>query len=375
MKSIANTSRWLSLASACGIITLAVSAQADKPVKPPKPEPSGGLTFASLDAGNLGAGSFIRPRAINDSGTIVGVVTIADTHAAFLLHPEGSSYFADDNADGANDLIQILPAAGPADAYDINNQGQVVGCEEVDGVKIGLLWDAAGVTVLLPGGCARGINDAGVVAGYVGNDEWGPTVAVVVMDGVVYQVAANDSFPLFGYVGVDVMDDLSVIVNALGAANYAAVVRPDFADADGDGNPWWADENGDGLNDRLIDFPPNSTATAKAGTGSGICAGDANDRAALFDAAMPVPVYIDLGAPRRSRTYAYDANDAGWTVGVVIPANKSDYGAFWQDGQLFKFADIVTSGPIGSPRVINHSGVIAGHVDGRLFVAIPSAEP
>jgi len=64
-------------------------------------------------------------------------------------------------------------------------------------------------------------------------------------------------------------------------------------------------------------------------------------------------------------------------VGVVIPVGKPSYGAFWQDGQMRNFADILTSGPIGRPMVISQLGVISGYVGQyeRLFVAIPSAAP
>ena len=94
--------------------------------------------------GTLPGSTSTRASAINDLGLVVGSST--DTDAAFLVVPQGSSWYQDANGDGVNDLmiaLGTLPGAAPGCAprdLNLNNLGQVVGWfSEPGGIYTGFL--------------------------------------------------------------------------------------------------------------------------------------------------------------------------------------------------------------------------------------------
>ncbi len=105
------------------------------------------------DIGTLG-GNFSEARGINDLGQVVGLAqtTSGETHAFVLEQGPGGVWFADDDNDGANDLMVDLGTLGGtfAEANAINNLGQVVGeAALADGNPAAFIWlptDALGMT-------------------------------------------------------------------------------------------------------------------------------------------------------------------------------------------------------------------------------------
>jgi len=128
--------------------------------------------------------SYITPNAINDLGWVVGgYATIDGARRAFLIIPDFAQpnpWFKDDDGDGVNDLIRQLPQAG-SQPFDVNNQGQIIGCG--NGFGGPPLWEvvvagdgtvAVTTTKLpVPNGfdhwSAYAINDSGQVVGYASN--------------------------------------------------------------------------------------------------------------------------------------------------------------------------------------------------------------
>jgi uncharacterized membrane protein len=122
--------------------------------------------------------------AINDLGWVVGsYVTIDGARRAFLIIPDFAQpnpWFKDDDGDGVNDLIRLLPGAS-GEAFDVNNQGQIIGSGAYFGGPP--LWEvvvakdgtvAVTTTQLpVPNGFdswdADAINDSGKVVGWAYN--------------------------------------------------------------------------------------------------------------------------------------------------------------------------------------------------------------
>ena len=133
--------------------------------------------FQTEEIGSLG-GVYTKARGINRYGQVVGVSTTASgALRAFMLTPDNGVYFRDDDGDGANDLMVVLPGLVPtaqAEAHDISDNGAVVGASYEDDGSGGWAWNAtawlAGTPVSLgiPAGTTTRVNEAGhVVANYV----------------------------------------------------------------------------------------------------------------------------------------------------------------------------------------------------------------
>jgi len=122
MKTIQHSTRWLGLVLAGSIISLAASAQAGKPVKPPPEPPPESLYNLILLNGSPSS-------ELNEAGMVRGGMN--------LLVPQSENgstvWFKDDDSDGLNDLVVNLGRPGwgamgmSAHSYDMNDDGVIVG--------------------------------------------------------------------------------------------------------------------------------------------------------------------------------------------------------------------------------------------------------
>jgi probable HAF family extracellular repeat protein len=430
-----NITRWLGLALACGIITFAVSSQAGKggnPGKPPPPPPT--PTGPVYQIVPLGSGS--SASAINGAGWVAGSVYLSGLGSQpCVLVPEASAtgpvYFRDTNpADGINDLVHLLPGLAGADDFwisDLNDSGIVAGtCDFWD---IGTEWGQYRPTVWVEGmpldlgyihddgSMVYCINNFGLVT--TGPELFGigiftPSYVVVPKD------SNNDGVPdtWFEDQDQDGFNDLLKLIalpldyDSLFEANvnnFAPVILndagviivrtrhgpdlrlvPDFTDADGDGNPWFADANGDDFNDLMgaliplsAEAPSNSAYAADINA-AGQVVGTSVNRAVLWNfAADGTQTVTDLGqlSGREEGLYATAINDAGQIVGIAT-YRKSKSTFLVDHGTMYDLAECLTNGSGWAnlqARDINNQGRIVGYgeLNGaqQAFVAIPVAQP
>lgn len=147
MRTRQSTTRWLGVALACSIITLAASVQAGKPVKPP-PTPST-PPYITVPLGGLRSSDGVLNNFasdINNAGQVVGNTSLpgydwADSSQAYLLNPgdtngdgKPDTWFVDADSDGQSDLIIGLgtfPACATCNRHTfataVNDFGLVVG--------------------------------------------------------------------------------------------------------------------------------------------------------------------------------------------------------------------------------------------------------
>jgi probable HAF family extracellular repeat protein len=142
----------------------------------------------------------LEARAINDRGEIAGCIRRA------RITPSGMVWWADDNNDGVNDLVLLLPPVGVgqgAVAAGLNEAGRVVGCGSLKNKTVGIAWTVGPgstiVTTKLPGlhsdsiQTPDAINAADVIVG------WSTTTsspastgrAVVWQNGVAYDLGTQ----------------------------------------------------------------------------------------------------------------------------------------------------------------------------------------
>jgi probable HAF family extracellular repeat protein len=161
------------------------------------------------DLGTLG-GSSSRAAAINDRGQVTGWAnTAGNAIHGFLITPEDTNgdgkpdrWYRDTNADGANDLMRDLGALSASGANypgDVNNAGQVVGCEYfANGTWHAFLWQNGAMTEL--GGLDTGlnntasaINDAGQVVGTAWNTNHVAQYGFLWKDGVMTNLGVGQA--------------------------------------------------------------------------------------------------------------------------------------------------------------------------------------
>ena len=135
MKTISNTTCWLGLILACGVLTYAVSTQAVKPPKPP-PEPPPSAAYDHVLLG--GSGLSCSASRINESGWVIGSAYFsqADLYGRpFLVVPEQENgtavWYKDVDQDGRNDLMADLgiPLSEQQETYALalNDDGLILG--------------------------------------------------------------------------------------------------------------------------------------------------------------------------------------------------------------------------------------------------------
>ncbi len=299
---------------------LTVAAWAKKPVKPP-PDPGDTPRFAQVYLGGNAYG-------INDAGQVVGYVDV--TSRAFLLTPEGGEWFKDANGDGINDLMVDLGALGVQERIDengtvvstmmmswgnaLNDWGQVVGGSTFDvqttkGEVLfhALLWDTGNMVDLgTLGGLqceALSINDSGQVVGWSRLADW-------------------------EYSG------------------RGFLVAPEDSDNDGDPDTWFRDDDGNGINDLMIDL----------GTlGGSICHAEAINDSGQVVGWAETSVYDVMHAFLITPEYDNDGNPVVWFRDDDL------------DGANDLMIDLGTPGGLESwARAINDSGQIVGYgLNGR----------
>lgn len=260
MKTAQHARRWLGLALACGTMIYAANSQAGKPAPPP-PSPSYTLTQLS----GLPGGNTYDAADVNDSGQVVGSMRTdnGQWHAVVW-----------ETATAPKDLDN---GRGNSEAYGINNSGRVVGqCSFVGGPSPQpTVWIPDGQggyapTVLIGGaglnGSANDINDSGLVTGYfmlngvemgfVNRPETDANGVPITWFRDENGDGINDLMfllePTTNADGIEpsAINDLGWVVgmDLMPPGYLAFVIIPDYTLP----NPWFADENGDGINDLMI---------------------------------------------------------------------------------------------------------------------------
>ena len=416
MKKRQSSTRWLGVALACGTFTFAVASQAAKP--PPVPT---GPTYRIVALGTLG-GSTVSPSAINGAGWVAG----GSSSTAVMVVPEpspgGPVYFRDTSpADGVNDLIQVLPGI-PGSLYlvanDINDTGVVSGAHTPnapDAAYRAMVYSPAG-PVDLGIVCAEDtfafcINNLGLAV--TGPGQWweiyAPCHLVVPKDNDGDGLAdtwfedanadgVNDLLKLIAPPsGYDPRYDLwwnlfspegindkgQIILDAWQGGGF--LLNPDYTDADGDGNPWYADANADDFNDLLVELIGlnGDDAYVKDINAAGQIVGSSNRRAVLWNFTGGAQTVKDLGLLSKSvKSMAAAAiNDAGQIVGTATFQNSRTTFLVYK-GTMYDLATRLTNGTGWTNLTandINSQGSIIGHgyLNGvsQGFVAIPVTQP
>jgi probable HAF family extracellular repeat protein len=425
MKTTSNSTRWLGLALAAGALAFASPTEAAKPVKPPPPPPApSGPTYRIVPLGTLGGNSIAC--SINESGWIAG----SAIGGAFVVVPESSPtgpvYFRDTSpADGFNDLMICLQgtvAGYPSNgAIGINDSGIIAGTSWIpdgtDSMLGSTLW-MGDTTISVPdplwstGWYCLGFNNLGMVLGGSEKDLAFDTCVVVPedsdLDGLpdtwfkdtngdgrndlseliapVYY-ARPEYYPYIpSYFDPMAMNDAGqVVLYGQGAipGTRPKLVTPDYTDADGDGNPWYADVNGDGLNDLMVSLILSSQAYDINSLGQVV--GVASDgRAARWDFVNGNQTITYLGALIGSvkRQQATAINDAGVVVGFSSLKTGSTEGFLYYKGTIYNLPDCLVNATGWSglkPNDLNEQGLITGggYFNGvyQAFVLIPVTQP
>jgi probable HAF family extracellular repeat protein len=410
MKTLSNSTSWLGLALACGILTFAVITQAAKSPKPP-PAPVG-PTYKIVGLGTLSASR------INESGWVTANAYGNACLVVPVTSPSGPVYYRDTTpTDGINDLIIPLPGLDPsfrADAGDLNDAGLIVGQSVLAGTNRSTLW-LAGLPINLAetwwweGSAAYAINNRGLIV----TADWEGDAYVIVPedtdgDGVADNwVRHRDSDGInelrklvapFYFVGTSgwwinfeprAMNDAGQIIlnNAGSSLRRCFRLTPDAADADRDGNPWYADANADGINDLMVELATLTTRVSNRAydiNASGQVVGESGGRAVRWDFNGSAQTVTDLGvlSATVNSMAACAINDAGQIVGGASFKNGSSAGFLFYKGTMYDLATRLTNGSGWSdlqPTDINNQGFIVGmgSFNGvtQGFVAVPVTQP
>ncbi|VGO19775.1 hypothetical protein [Pontiella sulfatireligans] len=402
-----------------------------KPKPPPEPPPEQPISYQRVDIEPQPQQLGYTTTSINDLGVIAGTfaTSISEDNSEYIVllppyvNAEGVvSYRADD-----------VVVVGTNEAYAgyggllINNLNQIAGAhitwsdvvftndwfpEEpwTNWCHRAVFWNSDGAMSELwnpdandlSQSCA--INDSGLaviadcedydnIEDWSGDNWWNILSSYVVApddrngDGVADTWYADDDG--------NGINDLAYLIDTLGyqprAINeYGTVVfsegvalTPDYDDPDGDGNPWFADGNGDGINDLLKALKPlKDGGTARAGdiNDFGEIAGsdwtDWDDRCAVLWANATAPP-VDLGKPVDQTEYvsAASINNVGQIVGLFGAKNDYYRNGKWKialqrsflfdEGVIYDFRDFVPDHGAGNAlNDINDNGWIlsAGYV-------------
>jgi hypothetical protein len=393
--------RWLGPALIGCIIACAGSVEAKKGggKPPPDPEPQEGPAYQVVSVDMA-----IRPESISDSGTLVGRATYEYAGGAFLTTarlPVGSF-----DADGIPQYsvadLQLLPDFNgeqlPGKCYAANDTGFAVGyvvraevSQDIlwmpDGTPVGLYVDENGVSYV------SDINNDGWV--FLVEVEPGNTGGVVMpldadLDGHPdswFEDRDGDGindlfFPLDPLNPVMHTDDLSArAINDAGqllvyesALDIGYLFTPDFNDADGDGNPWFADTDGDGYNDlyTMLEAPVPGAGISVAGLNNlGQVAGHSGGYAVRWDFVDGVQIVTDLGAITDKAVMSTKGiDDFGRIIGAsTIPTGRrTKAGPSWvADGDTLYELDWSEMTPTG----VSGSGWVCGWG----WVAVPVEQP
>jgi probable HAF family extracellular repeat protein len=355
--------------------------------------------------------------AINDLGQIA--LTLNNPiNQAHLLTPEDTDYdgepdtwFKDVDGDGINDLAESLGSLGGSSvAYDLNEQGQVVGraSNPTYGYRA-FIWQNGVMSDLgvLPGGGdsrAYGINESGMVVG----ESAGHAFVIVPID----IDEPPDDIPDIWNQDINPQDganDLMFDLGTLGGSSSAAYDISDYGEivgeadtASGDRHPFIFDLNSG--NPMMIDLGTfgGSEGRAEAISVSGQTTGwamnpDGEGRAFLitpvdFDGNGQLDWWVDgdgdgindlmadLGVPRGKgkESFGYALNDSEQVVGLAFAQAKFHTQPYrdaviWENGEWDSLKTASDgSGEMEYAYAINNSGlIILGTLTGDAHLLVP----
>jgi hypothetical protein len=437
MKARQNSTRWLGLALVCGTLTFAVSTQAGKSVKPPPPPPpppAPTLTYTLIPFDN-GTRLGSVATAISEAGLIPGYFNrnlVCDGVTDQYSWPTVATP-TDANRDGWLDLPLALPIPDiymAGWASDANDFGMIVGATHrvynydppypyIN--QEGVIW-LPGTTGYVPQrlgvidarldvSSANRVNKDGVVAGVCSSYTAQFNRAFVIQpeqtadgltwfrdanaDGVndlmrqiwpgpdpryiTWYYDPNDPWtdpPPGPWSEIYDLNDAGTVCGMIqGVGGF--VVVPDYSDADGDGNPWFA-ANAAGNNRLVRTLPP---LTKGAGTSpvsintKGEIAGVSGNHAVLWKPVAGGGYAIqDLGTVSVRQYLRVSAmSDTGWMVGTAYNSISGSGGAknpqpnltvVWRNGVKCYLPDVLTNGAGWtnlSFRDVSNTGVLAGY--------------
>jgi probable HAF family extracellular repeat protein len=366
--------------------------------KPPPPPPGPAYTLTQLSA--LPGFTNVDAKDVNDSGQVVGCMwTVNGPRHAVVWETALAAATDLDNGNGS-------------EAWGINNLGQVVGrCQfEVGGMARPAVWIPDGLGGYTPTdlmgdadlyGCANDINDSGFVVGYFELD--GVEMGFVICPEDTDLDGAPDIW--FRDVDQNGVNDLMFVLephaNADGVEPYALndwgwVVGEDYTLSGYDAfliipddtlpNPWFADENGDGINDLMIHLGAshaNDVNNVGRIVGSDDWSWDArlwtvvvapNGSVTVTTTALPKPSGTRNGPSKA-------INDNGQVVGTTNTRKDLDnHPLLWQQANGSMLLESLTSNKAGfsdldTASAINEGGQIVGEgttsAGERAYLATP----
>ena len=435
----------LGLVVCLGLATQSLAAKGGTPGKPggedppPDPDPTFPFTYQRVDLEPVPGqtGTFLT-QSLNDTGGICGTYETEDVPGGFYYWTfrwapaaDGRSYHAEQ--------IELLDLNywyySALDGYLINNRGELAGVhsypngppvpwlfdEEMvtNSVFTAVLYDADGTRHNLwstnPDDMSRScaINNLGEVVIVDCRDR---TPSEAEYDDPAYRhwndiVASYIVSPLdtdgdgagdcwFIDNDGDGTNDLALplgIANPYTAINSVGVITlsgegiivPDFEDADGDGNPWFADANGDGVNERIFGLPTASekeTSISNDITDSGVIAGACRpDNGGAYATIWPTwdsePVVLPAPKEKLDKYSVNHVNANGTALGDyslwvtrkgMRPNRAYVSGDFiYYDGISYLIGNVPTSDGslIRSMSDLNDSGTILSYY-GTLYIPV-----
>jgi len=298
--------------------------------------------YALTDLGSFGGNATAQAYDINEAGQVVGYTYTAD------LKQHGFLW-----TDGVMTDLGNLPTGSSSKAFGLNNNGQVVGYA-FDGSAAGgatnhaFLWEDGAMTDLLPVpqfSTGNAINDSGVVAGTYNLNH-----PFIWEDGVLTDLGGFGGGSSFGY--------------ALDINNAGQVVGSSGVNNGSDGLAQHAFLWEDGVMTDLGALPglPDSRAHAINGLGQVVGFSSFFDPVTtdeIFESFLYSDgVMVDLGVPGESNM-AHDINDSGQIVGWSVS------GAYiYENGVVTNLNTLIPPGSGISLSVatgINNAGQIVGY--------------
>jgi len=389
MKTSYNTMRWLGLAVTGGIIAFAGSADAKRPVQPPpEPPPPAGPAYLLVSVDTV-----LRPLSIADSGTLVGTSWYEYSGGGFQAPAKMPAQIIDGLPHYVTNDLVLLP--------DVDGEPQYGECIAANAYEraIGYIDDVGFYrsTIWLPNGApidistnfelpsvALDINDSGVVlvgVGYMDQEGEGVVLVLPDTDGASDLIFTIDIG--HGFLPIAINENNQVLLSRYfaGSPVEGYLLTPDPTDADGDGNPWYADGNDDGFNDLLVYLEPpveGETVSVAGMNNAGQIAGSSGGHAVRWDFVDGAQIITDLGVIADKAVMTVKGiDDSGRIVGTskVPTGRRTKTGPSWlSDGDtLYELPPLMVNGDWSTltPRGINSAGWICG----LGWVAVPVEQP
>ncbi len=431
MKTRHDYMRWLGLVLMIGCFAFAGSTDAKKGgggKPPPEPPPPEGPAYQLIAVDSAGFGFYTSypgyPNMISDSGALVGrgayvIVDESSTNTVWTPAVYPPRIVGGEVKYVSDDIVCFLNVYGVAESgtcFAMNEAGIAVGA--LSGPWRAYLWQSDGTAIPVLSrtddvdSAALDINNTGcVLMGVNQPTELSGVVVPLDQDGD----GAPDTW--FEDGDGDGVNDLFFLIDAghnfnpLVINEYGQVVvyeypdgasyllTPDSTDADGDGNPWYADADGDGFNDLLATLVAPDPATAARAVGLnnlGQVVGTSEGHLVRWDLDGNGDLSpADLGLV--ANAYRMDIggiSDSGRMAGVsrVDAGRRSKSGPWWvtENDTIYELFDLLVDSPDWSGDLllrqiyhqyygINRYDWIVGraHYNGylQMFVAVPVEQP